>query len=278
MNIAGVVILYYPNKEVISNILSYLPELDHLYVLDNSEKTDKAITNIIKRLPKTYYISFGKNTGISYALNYALNEAKASGCDFLLTMDQDSAFPGQMLSEYKQRIFHYEKLYPGTIGMYCVDYIGKVDLKDGTERFVDIAITSGSILPIKIALENGGFDENLFIDEVDSEYCFRIRKNGFHILEFPQIKLNHNLGNPCSHCFLGYHFITFNYNPIRRYYITRNKIYVIKKYPELRYKYIKMLIKGSIFVLLGEKKRPLKFLMILKGIKDGILNRMGQYS
>lgn len=91
MKFAGVVTLYHPQEDVVPNILSYLYELDVLYVLDNSETPVTEVVNRIKNLPNVRYIAFGENRGISYALNYALK--RCTDYPFLLTMDQDSRFP-----------------------------------------------------------------------------------------------------------------------------------------------------------------------------------------
>jgi len=48
MKIAGVIVLYNPNEEVIDNIKSYLEDIEILYAVDNSEtKKDEIIKNRI---------------------------------------------------------------------------------------------------------------------------------------------------------------------------------------------------------------------------------------
>jgi rhamnosyltransferase len=279
MKLAGIVTLYYPGPEVIDHILSYLTELDYLYIFDNSEKPDSNIQKQLASLPNIQYISYKKNMGISYVLNYALKKSQLAGYEFLLTMDQDSSFPNGTLGQYKRDILKYEHLNPSTVGMYCVYYTGSVEPNNKIDKIrnVDIAITSGSILPVNLAVQCGGFDENLFIDEVDSEYCYRVKQKGLKIVEFPRITLNHSLGNPTKHCIFGYCFTTCNHNALRRYYITRNKIYVAKRYPQIRWRYIKSIIREDIFILLGEKNKTSKIYMSLKGLIDGILNHMGKY-
>ena len=73
MNIAGVVILYNPDENVINNIKSYLEELDCLYVFDNTETANEILVEKIKCLPRVRYISFCENKGISFALNTVLS-------------------------------------------------------------------------------------------------------------------------------------------------------------------------------------------------------------
>lgn len=279
LRLAGVVTLYYPNKDIVPHILSYLPELDILYVLDNSEKINEDIAQQIRALPHVHYVSFGENTGISYALNYALNKANDKGYKYLLTMDQDSYFLPKMMSQYKEFVtYNAKENYFNKVAMFCVHYTRLSEKKyfNDKPQFIKVGITSGSIIPIQLAIENGGFDENLFIDEVDSEYCYRMENQGFKVLELPNIILNHSLGNPTKHHLLNYNFITFNHNALRKYYITRNKIYVMKKYPMVRKSYIEMLIKMTLKVILVEENKISKLKYIIKGCKDGFLNHMGK--
>src|SRR5437016_4565785 len=53
-------------------------------------------------------------------------------------------------------------------------------------------ITSGSI--INLAARTGGFDEHLFIDMVDIEYCYKSIAAGYKIIQFKNILLEHRLG------------------------------------------------------------------------------------
>jgi hypothetical protein len=41
LKIAGVVILYYPDSEIVERINSYLNQIGHLFVFDNSEMQKK---------------------------------------------------------------------------------------------------------------------------------------------------------------------------------------------------------------------------------------------
>ena len=95
MKLAGIITLYHPDKNVLSNIETFLNQLDILYVLDNTENPDVLTREMFSEIGKVEYKAFGGNMGIAYAMNYALKAVK--GYDFLLTMDQDSYFlPGMM--------------------------------------------------------------------------------------------------------------------------------------------------------------------------------------
>ncbi|OBZ33316.1 glycosyltransferase [Megasphaera sp. DISK 18] len=274
MKLAGVVTLYHPNENVMSNIASFLEELDVLYVLDNTENPDESVRALFSRNDKIRYKAFGDNMGIAFAMNYALKEA--SDFDFLLTMDQDSYFFPGMMKKYRESIESMEAAQSQRVGVYSVNFDQRIDPVVPGHKKIKVAITSGSVIPIKIAIKIGGFDENLFIDEVDNEFCYRARENGYDIIEFPSILLKHSLGRQTFHQILGFHYNTFNHNAIRKYYMTRNRIYVMKRYPEVKNLYVKIIIKDIVKVILSEDDKIRKIKYIIKGGKDGLMGRIGK--
>ena len=274
MLLAGIVILYNPDDEVLDNIATYIEELDWLYVFDNTEAPDPGIVGKIKEFPHVQYISFGENKGISYALNIALKSA--TDYRFLLTMDQDSRFYEGMLSQYKKFLENnYSK--DNTVAMFSVHYDGLPESRNADDvETVDRAITSGSVLNVEIANRIGGFDENLFIDEVDNEFCYRARLNGYKILQLNKIKLQHHLGNPIPIKLFGRNYAALNHGAVRKYYISRNNIYIMKKYPKVRLYCMTELIKLFIKTLWTEPDKWKRTQYMIKGIRDGVEGNMGK--
>lgn len=274
IKVVGVVVLYHPDEETYANICTYLPNLEVLYALDNTENPEPGIAHKIAELPNVKYIPFHDNKGLSYALNYALNQA--NGQTFLLTMDQDSAFPPYMLDRYISSIS--DMANRDDIAMFAVNYTGLKEAKNlHGSHFVKAAITSGSMVNVDIARKIGGFDENLFIDEVDDEFCYRAGENGFKILLMSDIKLTHHLGNPRQYNILGYRFTVLNHSPIRKYYIVRNRLYVAQKYPFIRRYYEQALIKMFVKVLFFESDKLAKLKLMLEGIRDFHHHCFGKY-
>ncbi len=77
-------------------------------------------------------------------------------------------------------------------------------------------MTSGSVISVRKALEIGGFDERLFIDEVDHEICYRAVGAGFSLFQSSDVFLSHQLGNPIVwHTIFGT-VRTLNHSPFRR--------------------------------------------------------------
>lgn len=275
IQLAGVVILYNPGKDVYDNIMTYVSDLDVLYILDNSNLPDLDVIDKIKMIPHVKYIKHHHNMGISKSLNEALSLTKEK-YKWLLTMDQDTKFKEGTFGDYLKTLSYLpnlEKVYG-----FTPRYIGESD--DTTAyRMIEKGgcITSGNIINISIALSCGGFDENLFIDSVDEEFCLRCRKRGFFLYEYTKRIMIQKIGNP--HVVkIGRFKIcqTSNHNYIRLYYITRNALYVSTKYPQTKSYYYPIILKRIIKVILFEPDKIRKLHFMAKGFMDFIHNKMGE--
>lgn len=70
--IAGCVILYFPDNEVIENIESYITKLEHLYVVNNGGGEIIFMT-LSKRYKNITLINYEENSGIAKPLNDVLS-------------------------------------------------------------------------------------------------------------------------------------------------------------------------------------------------------------
>src|SRR5690349_9739989 len=109
MNIAAVVILYYPEEKTAAHIKSYASHVKRLYIFDNTEiKTSSTeVLNITRQLNHVSYFHDGENKGIAVRLNEAANLAIEEGFEWLLTMDQDSYFIGSTVLDYLKCIAEF---------------------------------------------------------------------------------------------------------------------------------------------------------------------------
>lgn len=227
--ILGIVILYHPTLEVIDNIASYLPFIEKLYVMDNTEPASRIDLSILG--DKICVIADGENKGISARLNQAAALAIQEDAKWLLTMDQDSFFENGMVECYFSCVEKYND--KRQVAMFGVEYEKKTVLTSNCNfKETDNLITSGSLVNLELFAKLKGFDENLFIDEVDAEYCFKANINGFKTLKVENVFLNHSLGTVFEHR----SFKSFKktprtlHSPTRIYYMVRNYLYVADKY------------------------------------------------
>ena len=271
MKIDGVVVLYNPEDEILNNIEKYRPFLEHLYVVDNSTKINEELVKKVQCFKNVKYISLNGNKGIGKALKVGLEEAKVSGADVCLTMDQDSIFPSERFDEIKD---YLEK----NINDYAI--IGLNFNSDSTEKgIIDVKtlLTSGNFINMDDYKKINGFNEDLFIDCVDFELNEQFDKINRKIGYINDISLIHKMGNPLVRRFLGVKVTALNHSPIRYYYRFRNGYYLYKQNKKF-YKHLKkQFFSIKLKVMLYEPNKKEKFKMMRRGILDAKRNILGEF-
>jgi rhamnosyltransferase len=282
MNIASVVILYKPAQDIIDNILSYSSFVQTIYVIDNTEVQDKLITGQINQLSHCVILHDAENRGIAERLNQAARLAKNAGFSWLLTMDQDSSFPAEAIKAYINCIDSYSS--KESVAVFGVQFdLSVLQSRNCHAEETSRLITSGSVVNLDLFSVTGGFHEPLFIDEVDTEYCYRSILSGYRIICFRNIFLQHQLGILSEHRSLK-DFKTSRrslHSPLRLYYMTRNFLYIHSKYRDHFYKDIttgkKILINNIKNNVLYNRHRLSVIIFVFRGILDFKRSRMGKY-
>ena len=281
LKIDAVVVLYNPNGSVIENIKTY-QQVNTIYVVDNSEQYNEDIIEKLKQFKNLIYINNHGNQGIAYALNIGASKAIKDGANWLLTMDQDSRFKDNGLEILIDWILHNDTSKIGIISP-CHLTLDKIDTYKKEDKVVDrlTVMTSGNLLNLEAYQRVGKFEEKYFIDYVDHEYCLRLQANNYKIKVHKGSLLIHELGNISYKKFLGKRITYTNHNYIRRYYITRNRLDVIRKYffryPTFSVKEIKSMISDWMKIILFEQDKLRKQKSILLGIFDFMRNKYGKY-
>ena len=283
MKVAAVVIAYHPSTEAITNIKTYYNWVDKIYVFDNTE-AKSVIHDELLKLPNVEVFQDFSNKGIAKRLNEACEIALKEGFDWLLTMDQDSNFSPDAIKYYFNCFRNYKgKDNAAMIGTKRSRQI-IASTNNCSPREVQDLITSGSLLNLSLFKEVGGFDEALFIDLVDNEYCARARIKGYSNVIFTNINLVHELGKQVYRPSIKTLFLVKKkkevHSPLRCYYMYRNLLYIEKKYKDENQDFIKKLRKDitariKICVLYGgEAMKIIQYLKFAK--KDFKNNKMGK--
>lgn len=276
MKLAAVVIAYkYTNFELYCNIKYYIEHIDLLIIWDNTPSYERLLTREYweSRYDKTILLGTGRNEGIGYGLNRAAEIAIDRGFEYLLTMDQDSVWKDFL--NYKEAV---ERCLNDKVGIYAPTIASAnsgLIFKCNKENLY--AITSGSIVNLRIWYEIGRFNERFIIDEVDNEYCIRLVKRGYciHILKE---YLYQRFGYPNENKSL-LRISTPNYSPFRIFHQMRNRIWMIRLYhKELSWRYIAYTIifvigKRLITIMFFEGSKISKINAMLKGIWYGLIQK-----
>ncbi|HTN39039.1 MAG TPA: glycosyltransferase [Arachidicoccus sp.] len=276
--LAAVVITYHPSDDFYNHLETYITQVDRLFVVDNSEPKFQFNGELLAN-PKIILINNGANEGIAARLNQVAHQAVKEGYQWLLTMDQDSFFETEHLSAY----FEYVMDYPGAdqVAMFGVETNQAPEIIADLTEPVDRLITSGSLVNLQLFAEVGDFDEKLFIDEVDHEYCYRASLKGYKIIQFTHIYLHHRLGEDVIvRTLKGRRKQTAFHSPLRLYYMLRNYLYLTAKYKPAFEKDLKFRGKGLLHriknnLLYGPDKLVL-LKMLYSAYRDYKTGRMGK--
>lgn len=268
--LAGIT-LYEPNAQrILENIEAILPQVDKLICVDNGSKNINEIRDCIQRkYPEVEIIENLQNLGIAKALNQMFSYAEEHGYDWVLTLDQDSVCPSNLMEEYKKYI-QLEGV--GVLSPRMIDRNFEKDIiTEGSYDYVEKCITSASLTSVDAWKRVGGFWEYLFIDFVDHDFCAKCVKQGIKIIRVNTVALLHELGNGVHYNFLGRRVTALNHSPFRKYYLVRNWLIYMKVHRDVidykaernsyRFFYLK--------TLLFEKQKLEKLVQMLKGRRDG---------
>lgn len=278
-NTIATIITYNPDIiRLKENISSVINQVRKVLVIDNgsiniSRISEVCIDNSIELLKHE------ENHGIAYALNVGLNYANKNGFEYILSLDQDSVTCCNMVEVLMTNFIRKPRV--AMVGPKILDLniiLDKSIVVANKVEKTNSIITSGSISKVEILLNIGGYLEDLFIDSVDFEMCWRLKKNEFDILKDYNVYLNHEIGKKEKKKFLFWSFHALNHNTMRSYYMARNRVILIRKYSKMKdfrtFSEVFGIVRRVGGMLLYEKKRCKKMATTIKGIISGIKYKM----
>jgi GT2 family glycosyltransferase/4-amino-4-deoxy-L-arabinose transferase-like glycosyltransferase len=211
-------------KQSIKSLESAMGKINHeVIIVDNLSSI--SIPKEISKLPNVKIIKNNKNYGYGNGLNIGVSHSKGK---YLLLTNTDTIFlknsimnllskiekdpkigiigPQLINSEGKtaqsisgmpyllQSIFAFSllgKIWPGN---YIRKSYHNLNLDRNKEHNVDVV--SGACMMIKKSIFDSvnGFDKNFFMYFEEADFCFRVKKNGYKILYYPQAKVVHLIG------------------------------------------------------------------------------------
>lgn len=280
----AIVVAYNPDHRELEKAVTNIKEQGCFVVVCNN-----SVEEFFFEASGVKVMNFGDNLGIAKAQSVGMKWAFAEGADFVLQVDQDSVLEkhtvSTLINGYKELV---RKGYSvGVIGPKHYDKITKeVDearlikgrpIEGGRFTIVNATISSGSLIP-KLAFDNvGAMEDGLFIDSVDFEYCWRLKKYGMLTVRDNQVMLGHRVGN-------GKKRIVGKIDarvptPIRHYYHIRNLFLLTnRKYVPTRWKvvnFLKLFFKLAFYPLIFDDGAK-RFKYLALGVKDGILRKYGR--
>lgn len=282
--ICAIVISYNGGDEILRTIDSIYSQVGTIIVVDNgSNLATLKNLRLLSDKNKIEIKYLDANYGIASAQNIGVSLAEHGGADWVLMLDQDSFCDENMVKNLYDVAINHD---PTTLG-FCCPLINYGDRNVSISRnlrceYINYAISSGCFYSMETLKNVGEQREDYFIDSVDFEYCLRLLRLNYKLIKVESAILNHKLGLRKKINFLKLNFYISIHSPIRRYYISRNHIFLCKEY----WKYFPLfLMKKTVFLFLLflqiiflESNKIKNIENCCKGLFDGFVNRKGKFN
>ena len=281
--VCAVVVTYNPDPSLEQNVRALLPQVGKVIIVDN--QSSPAARSLVARVASDCVVEVvwnDQNLGIAIGLNAGIDRALSYGqYSWIATFDQDSLVP----PDFVDAIFEAYSSCPfrDDVAMIGANY--KLAMSASTSeptpvengscfREVKTLMTSGSFLKSAVFGTDDRFDESLFMDYVDHDFCLRLRQRGFRIIQAFGAVLDHRLGSPTSHRVLGKPFMVPNYSPARYYSNARNRVIVYRRYLASDTLWVLLdnlkWLRDTTKLVLAEENRGKKLASLARGWWDGM--------
>jgi len=288
---AAVVSTFNPHRNVLENCAALLDQcLDVVVVDDGSTAADESVYAELEALGCTI-LRLRQNSGIAAALNsgVALARSRHPSLAFVLTMDQDSLVQPGFVQGLEDAAGAATTAGLG-VGMVAP---GKVS---GLPRRVvrthqgvtigDEPVQSGLLIPTSTLDAVGPFNEQLFIDGVDSEFYLRAKARQLQCVLALDCSLSHSLGTMVP-ARLGPWPVAWRGQPLqvrtastwRYYFIVRNRVLLAARFARQEpYWTVRGLVTDlrhlAIVTILAPGRRQ-RLAAARKGLADGLRRKAG---
>lgn len=282
MNFAAIVVCYYPDETKLMNLVSTLIDSDVDVYIANNGGLSIDFEGLLVKVGCSI-----KEMKTNLGIGAAINEVAASWLpserpSAFFTFDQDSSPSVQFVEDMKNEWIASTKFYGAGVVLApkYIDsrsgYIYQSVRHSTNEECLLVTLQSGMLIPFEVWAVCK-FSDWLFIEYVDTEWCYYINSKGYKIVEANSSIMQHEVSDEAPKK-IGY-WTLLKYSPIRRYYFFRNSIYLLGcDYVPLKSKFF--ILRGGLnraiaILLLDDEKRK-SYLMSLKGVIAGIssLKRM----
>ena len=229
-----VVVLFHPDDEAIASLIALAEQWRPIAVVN---AIDAIRLGHLRSAPVDILLNSG-NVGLARAFNQGIQHAFGGRADYVILLDQDTRPPPGMAGELLDRADRFVTTGRalGCLGPRPVDLkrpqaetiarqLGPVDSETGLLPVTTI-ISSGMVIPRQAIERAGGMWNELFIDHIDHEWCFRAAHKGLAVMIAPDVVMPHNMGDAGIE-FRG-RYKPIHRNPVRQYHLVRNTLWLTR--------------------------------------------------
>lgn len=286
--VRAVVVTWNPDvARLIEAVRALVSQTDGVIIIDNGSANLGEVVEQFSSSETVKVVGLGENRGIGAALNAGVALALGSGPAWIMTMDQDTlvaegSVAGILtdfasLEESLQRRCGILALrpHPQPASIWLTRYAESLMVIGDIGPFIERrgVITSGNLVPAEL-VQQVHFNESMFIDQVDFDFCHSLRERGHVVLQQKSITMDHILGERYD----DVERIHPYENAQRMYYIIRNSTYlVLRRRLGVRFYFVQAVVFSGAFVSInGVGSVGHCIAVLVRGIFDGAAGRMGR--
>jgi len=216
------------------NLGAIRPQVTLIIAVDNGSNNLDEVRAALAEWP-IHWVVNDVNQGLAKALNQVVDTAAALGFDWVITLDQDSICDADMVAEMRPAVADGVLM----VAPRVIDrgFIGKdAPAEAPTDDFEDIrrCITSGALTRVDGVKALGGFDDRLFVDQIDNDISLRGIERGYRIVRANRALLNQRYGQTSIKRRVLWRTVRYHhYDAARIYYQQRNLVYVCRRFGTL---------------------------------------------
>ncbi len=209
-----------------------------IIIVDNGSNDAKTLRNDVFLNEAAKIIYAEENNGFSAGNNIGISYAQKHNADYVLLLNNDTVVSRDFLdalikcAEHNTdagivtgRIYYYSKpdqlWYSGGEYNRMNGFTNQILFDENILEEQEITFASGCLMLISGNCMNtvGELDDKFFLYSEDTDYCCRVVNEGFKIIWTPQCRIFHKVSSSVK-----------DSTALQQYYITRNNLYIIRKY------------------------------------------------
>jgi GT2 family glycosyltransferase len=218
--LATIIVIFYPEIKKLKRTIELVSSLSDIVVIfnnthqeikdtDREKKIAQELNSLLTQFKNTIVLDEGRNIGLSKAYNDAVNSVKQLGVLYYFILDQDSIINKHLIP----KLIEIQRYLENNYDLFLLGTLNKRPIMSILERIenaiskkkkdflllnndevlfqTNIILNSGMFLTKTIFSLLEGFNENLFTDAVDLDFCYRAKRSGckiFQYISFPIIQ------------------------------------------------------------------------------------------
>jgi rhamnosyltransferase len=194
-DVAAVVTAFRPDGRLADVVRSAARQCAVVVVVDNTPAGEPGTDALPEVAALAHVHRPGANLGLAAALNAGVRQAGPSGA--VLLLDQDSVVPDGLVAGLAARLAADPRIGVATPVPWDAAEDRPLDPRAsarGELADLPVAITSGMLVRRATLDAVGPFREDFFVDCVDQDFCLRVRRTGWRVVQDATVRLPHSLG------------------------------------------------------------------------------------